>query len=122
VPLGPDVAFDELPAAGMPLPETVAIGRDALQRAMTVGAGVLRHADSLAATAATVEAIAGELPEVTARPDVAELANLVEVARALLTAATLRAESRGAHTRTDHPDTEAAFRVRIVLGGTGRQS
>jgi L-aspartate oxidase len=121
VPLAPDVAFDELPPSATPSPETVAIGRDALQRAMTVGAGVLRHADSLAATAATVDAIAADLPEVTARPDVAELANLVEVARALLTAATLRVESRGAHTRTDHPGTEEAFRVRIVLGGTGRQ-
>ena len=113
--LGPSPVGELDPVA--PSADLVAVDRDALQRAMTVGAGVLRDADSLAATVATVEAIASDLPTVTTRPDLAELANLVEVARALLTSATRRAESRGAHTRTDHPETDPAFRVRIVLGG-----
>jgi L-aspartate oxidase len=115
----PDLAHGELIASpGAPSPESVATLRDALQRAMTTGAGVLRDASSLAATSAAVDGVAAELPAVTARPDLAELANLVEVARALLTSATRREESRGAHTRTDHPDTEPAYLLRIVLGGT----
>ena len=34
---------------------------------------------------------------------------------ALLAAAGERMESRGAHTRSDHPDLDAAFRHRLVL-------
>ena len=99
--------------------------RDGLQRAMTAGAGVLRDASSLSATAATVADIAAALPglaagtEPGARAPVAELANLVEVARALLLSADLRQESRGAHTRADHPATEERFRARLVLRGAG---
>lgn len=98
--------------------------RDALQRAMTTGAGVLRDERSLAATAVVVDGIAAEVtawasapvePGASAR--VAELANLVEVARALLASASQRTESRGAHTRADHPSTDERFRVRIVVGG-----
>jgi L-aspartate oxidase len=101
-----------------------AAARDALQRAMTGGAGVLRDAASLAATASTVGEIAAALPglartEPGAQAHVAELANLVEVARALLLSADLRAESRGAHTRADHPGTEERFRARLVLSGAG---
>jgi L-aspartate oxidase len=99
--------------------------RDALQRAMTAGAGVLRDARSLATTAATVAEVAASLPAVAhaggpgARSRVAEIANLVEVARALLSSATRRTESRGAHTRADHPDTDPALRARIVLRAAG---
>ena len=122
---------------GSPLVESLAVGtgsdgsdgsatpvlvpRDLLQRAMTAGAGVLRDAGSLATTSATVVDIAASLPAVAAaggrrgQAEVAELANLVEVARALLLSATLRAESRGAHTRADHPGTDESFRARIVL-------
>jgi L-aspartate oxidase len=82
---------------------------------MTAGAGVLRDADSLAATAALVEGLADGIPSPAVGPRLCELANLVEVARALLTAASLRTESRGAHTREDHPDTDPAQRHRIVL-------
>jgi len=82
-------------------------GRDELQRAMTEGAGVLRSAESLAETAALVGGIgaAGD----------PELANLVTVALGLLTAATARAESRGAHSRTDFPETSPAFERRLVI-------
>jgi L-aspartate oxidase len=86
-----------------------------LQRAMTEGAGVLRDAASLAATSAVVEQVASGLPAPESAPAFCELANLVEVARALLAAAAARTESRGAHTRADHPDTDPAFRRRIVL-------
>ncbi|MBA3655316.1 MAG: FAD-binding protein, partial [Actinobacteria bacterium] len=84
--------------------------RDELQRAMTVGAGVLRDAGSLAATAAVVAAVGG-----ATSADALELSNLVTVAGALLTNASAREESRGAHTRTDFPDTSDAFRRRLVV-------
>jgi L-aspartate oxidase len=131
---GADRSGAPVSGAGVDAPE-----RDRLQRAMTVGAGVLRSAESLAATSQVLAEIEKGLPVVVAppaggptadgliddRPDpaaatltaVSELANLVEVGRALLTAASLRRESRGAHTRSDFPDTDPAFRRRIVLGG-----
>ena len=84
--------------------------RDELQRAMTLGAGVLRDAESLAATAATLADIEAATPY-----DAVELRNLVTVGEALLTNATAREESRGAHTRTDFPDTRTEFRCRLVI-------
>ena len=85
--------------------------RDQLQRAMTVGAGVLRSAGSLAETATVVESIV----PVGEEREVYEVANLIEVARGLLAAAAAREESRGAHTRTDFPETSDDFRCRLVL-------
>jgi L-aspartate oxidase len=82
--------------------------RDQLQRAMTAGAGVLRNAASLAATDARLLKLAESgLPP--------EEQNLLVVARALLAAATAREESRGAHGRTDFPQTSPAFAHRFVL-------
>jgi L-aspartate oxidase len=87
--------------------DDAAKARDTLQRAMTMGAGVLRSAASLAETQRVVDALGD--------PADRELANLLVVARALLTAATAREESRGAHTRTDFPDTDPRFELRLVL-------
>jgi L-aspartate oxidase len=80
--------------------------RARLQRAMTDGAGVLRSAPSLAQT----KDLIAELPL-----DDSENRNLATVACALLAAATAREESRGAHTRTDHPDTRDDLHVRLVI-------
>jgi L-aspartate oxidase len=94
--------------------DEVAVARDRLQRAMTTGAGVLRSAASLSAT----EAILAEVADVAAAgagPATWELGNLVANASALLAAAGARLESRGAHTRTDHPAQEPSFRHRLVL-------
>jgi L-aspartate oxidase len=82
--------------------------RAVLQRAMTEGAGVLRSAASLDATARAVEKVASSCAD-------PQVGNLVTVASALVAAARAREESRGAHTRTDHPGTADAFRVRLVL-------
>jgi L-aspartate oxidase len=89
--------------------------RDQLQRAMTAGAGVLRSATSLTETDAVVSRIAAESGEIGAAWS--ELANLLVGARALLTAAGAREESRGAHGRTDFPDTVASFAHRFLLQG-----
>jgi L-aspartate oxidase len=90
--------------------------RDRLQRAMTDGAGVVRSADSLARagrTVATVAAVATGAPVDRAH---GELANLVTAARSVLESATLRAETRGAHARSDFPQVSDAWRCRIVHG------
>ena len=87
--------------------DDVAKRRDALQRSMTEGAGVLRSEDSLASTDALVRSLVTR--------DDHELHNLQTVALALLAAAGHRQESRGAHTRTDYPTTSPHFEHRLVV-------
>jgi aspartate oxidase len=87
--------------------------RHRLQQAMTMGAGVIRNEDSLADVEAVVEDVAGP-----GRGSASwELTNLVEVARAVLATAAARWESRGAHSRSDFPRQDPAFRCRLVLRG-----
>jgi L-aspartate oxidase len=85
-----------------------------VQRAMTLGAGVLRSADSLAGTAAA-------LAEIGATTEVAEpcveawqATNLHTVASALVAGARLRCETRGCHWREDYPETSPAWRGHLV--------
>ena len=85
----------------------VAKERERLQHAMTLGAGVLRDAASLAS-------VSPAAPAVGDRVDACEMRNLATVARALVTAAAARQESRGCHTRTDFPDTSPDVH-RLVL-------
>jgi L-aspartate oxidase len=88
------------------------VGRDEMQRTMTLDAGVLRSATSLARAA---DACAGEV----AGDDLAswELRNLATVGRVLCAAALEREESRGAHTRTDFDGTRDDLRLRLIAGG-----
>ena len=90
--------------------------RDSLQRTMTTGAGVVRTADSLAAAAESVEVVVAAMGHRTASVGSVELANLVQLADALLVSAQARTESRGAHSRSDFPDTVSAWRTRLVHG------
>ena len=85
--------------------------RDRLQRAMTLGAGGLRSASSLADTDRAVVEVAAAAGA-SAPP---ELRNLLVIARALLTAARAREETRGCHVRTDFPETRPPFSHRFVL-------
>jgi L-aspartate oxidase len=88
--------------------------RTVLQRAMTAGAGVVRSASSLAGARATVaEVVAAVGGEARGGP-VGELVNLTTVAAALLDAAELREESRGAHTRAEHSGPHERWRCRLV--------
>lgn len=88
--------------------------RDRFQRMMFADAGVLRDHSSLAS--AIDDAV-----EVAHRPvsDVAsaELRNLATLGAAVVTAAQLRTETRGAHTRTDHPEADDDLAVRLVITG-----
>lgn len=74
-----------------------------LQRAMTVGAGVIRSATGLSEAAAAIGKLIEQPYDEPGTPGW-EATNLVTVASALLAAATSREESRGAHWREDHPD------------------
>ena len=80
--------------------------REALQRVMTRDAGVLRDQVSLNRARAALAAIV---------PTDEEVANLLEVSRALVEAALAREESRGTHTRVDYPEPNPAFLGRFVF-------
>jgi L-aspartate oxidase len=89
--------------------------RDQLQRAMIEGAGVVRSAQSLDAARSVVAAIGDSLPPGRpADPAHGELLNLVTAAGSLLSSATHRLESRGAHARSDHPALSGRWQRRIV--------
>lgn len=87
--------------AGLPI-------RDELQRVMTRDAGVLRDAESLDRAAFALDVMT---------PTSAGEANLLAVSTALVTAAIARRESRGTHTRIDHPDSSDEFLGRFVFVG-----
>lgn len=99
-------------AAHAAVPVTLANGapvRESLQRLMTRDAGVLRTGESLTRAS---EALG------TMQATSVEDANLLAVARVLVTAALAREESRGTHTRLDFPESSPAFLGRFVTRGT----
>lgn len=98
--------------------------RFAIQRTMTLGAGVLRSARSLAGAADTLHQLHADARDAleengkTAEPgvDTWEATNLLCVARVLVAAARLREETRGCHWREDEPDrNDTAWRRHIVV-------
>jgi L-aspartate oxidase len=92
--------------------------RTATQQAMSLGAGVLRSDSSLAATAATLEALAARR-DAQPRAEAWEATNLHQVATALTAAAARRQETRGSHWREDFPATDdERWRVRQVVRAT----
>ena len=88
--------------------------REQLQAAMTRGAGVVRSARSLEQAADRVQEVRAGLRGVSASREAGEAANLADLARALLRTATVRAESRGAHARSDHPEAFPRWRRRLL--------
>jgi succinate dehydrogenase/fumarate reductase flavoprotein subunit len=70
----------------------------------------------LAQAAEGVAEVAAALGDRTASVAAGELGNLLQLADALLLSARTRTESRGAHSRSDYPDTEARWRLRQVHG------
>lgn len=87
--------------------------RPELARAMTDGAGVLRSADSLDATAKTLDEL-GRRQAHEVRPESWEAANLHTVATTLVTAARVREETRGSHWRDDFPQPDPRWRVHLL--------
>jgi L-aspartate oxidase len=92
--------------------------RGAVQRVMSADAGVVRDAaglDLAAKTLADLSLLAADLPprEIASY----EAVNVLRVARAIVTLAQARRESRGAHTRADYPEPNDAFLGRFVVTG-----
>jgi L-aspartate oxidase len=110
--IGADLARG-LPPPGQAAATTVPSGlvdpdvRGALQRATSGGAGVLREAKGLAATADTLDALAARAGG-PPRTEAWEATNLLTVAAALTGAAAAREETRGSHWREDFPDRDDA--------------
>ncbi len=75
-----------------------------VQTAMTNGAGAVRSAESLAATAAALVELAAAATSSEPGPQSWETTNLLHVGQVLTLAASLREETRGGHVRSDHPD------------------
>jgi L-aspartate oxidase len=88
-------------------------GRSDLQAAMTRGAGVLRDASGLSATAEQLGKLAARTSDKPGT-EAWEATNLATVAAALVAAAQQRAETRGCHWREDHPAPEDAWRGHLV--------
>ncbi|PRZ08182.1 L-aspartate oxidase [Isoptericola sp. CG 20/1183] len=97
-----------------------AAARSRVQRAASDGAGPVRSAASLEradAALAGVTTSAHREADVVAAPQTAEweTTNVHQVARALMRAAWVRAESRGGHFRTDFPDRDPAWERRVTV-------
>jgi L-aspartate oxidase len=75
---------------------------------MTLGAGVVRSADSLAQAAKSLQEIADSASGQTAGPDSWETSNLLHVGQLLAALASLREETRGGHVRSDFPERDDA--------------
>ena len=87
---------------------------------MTEGAAVVRSRRSLTAAGAAIDAIGAETAgsPVTSRA-LGELSNLATAAAGLLRSAAVRRETRGAHVRSDYPETSERWRRRIVHSKDG---
>ena len=93
-----DAALIRLPdLAPAELPDPALVAR--LRRAMTDGAGVVRDGAGLAACLRRIAEIEA------AQPDCPALLNMTATATLIAAAALMRRESRGAHFRTDFPQT-----------------
>jgi succinate dehydrogenase / fumarate reductase flavoprotein subunit len=96
-----------------------------LRRTMQMHCGVFRFPDDLVAGVAKMKTVAERAARTfiqdkskvfnTARVEALELENLVETAMATAVSAEARKESRGAHTRSDHPDRDDKNWMRHTL-------
>jgi L-aspartate oxidase len=94
--------------------------RRTLQRLMSADCGVVRDAAGLHAASDELADLARAAGGVPARSIAScEVFDMLHVARAIVAAATARTESRGAHTRRDHPEPSDAMLGRFVTRGAG---
>ncbi|HYN18209.1 MAG TPA: L-aspartate oxidase, partial [Actinomycetes bacterium] len=87
--------------------------RARLRRLMTDRVGVVRSGEGLAEAVAELDRLMVDLDD--PGPEVFEVANLVQLGRAVAELAARREESRGGHWRSDHPAPVEAWRVRQTL-------
>ena len=88
--------------------------RQELQEAMWSGAGILREGGVLERTKARLARLAESMPDLPVDPYLSELRGMVGTSSLLVEAADYRAESRGAHFRSDHPEVEARFLGTVI--------
>jgi succinate dehydrogenase/fumarate reductase flavoprotein subunit len=69
-----------------------------------------------------VEDATAALGDAAASVGAGELANLLRLADALLDSALARTETRGAHARREYPETDPAWRRRLVHGQVARNA
>jgi L-aspartate oxidase len=84
-----------------PAPAVPAVVADRIRAVMSRDVGIRRSAEGLARAARELDSL-GSGP-------------MVEVARAVVAAATIRTESRGCHWRVDHPQTHKRWTRRILV-------
>ena len=89
---------------------------EALQALMWDHVGIERDADGLTHAVNTLTAWQTTLPEPEDRPGY-DLRNAIVTSRLVAESALAREESRGAHTRTDFPQTSRAWERRLVYTG-----
>jgi L-aspartate oxidase len=89
--------------------------RRRLQRAMSMHAGVVRSAHSIAQAQGVLDDVAGSLNARSTRR-AEELWNLITVGDALCVGALARNESRGAHTRAEYEGQDPTFLCRLIHG------
>jgi L-aspartate oxidase len=119
--LPPELPLDDVPVL---LPEQDATDPDevrgALQRLMSADCGVVRDAEGLAAASNTLADLTRTAHDLPGRSITGlEVVDLLCVARAIVASAAQRTESRGAHTRRDHPEASDAMLGRFVTRGAG---
>jgi L-aspartate oxidase len=92
--------------------------RPALQRLMSADCGVVRDAEGLQRASGTLAGLTLVAHDFPSRSIASyEVIDLLRVARAIVESAWQRTESRGAHTRRDHPEASDAMLGRFVTRG-----
>jgi L-aspartate oxidase len=115
------LAAGELPKAEPAAPQGVPAllhpaDRIRVQTAMTAGAGAVRSARSLSATAAALASLCDAGPAHDPSPQSWETTNLLHIGQVLTHAAALREETRGGHVRSDFPEVdEKHWRGHLLL-------
>lgn len=92
----------------------IAEARGDIAQSMSMGAGVLRSSGSLAEVLDRLSSLKMKSIDY-GDVDIWQTSNLLFLAESIATAAKIRQETRGSHWREDFPDSDEAWRTRILL-------